>query len=212
MCTEAVGMPRRGQWALGCGLLCAVVLGCAAEAALAQTPAKPKASATAAPAAPGASPSAPVPQPMLSSPLPSGAVAGSGPGVHSPNSPFAVLPRRDDVVPWSTLTQVSLKKVGKRLLPDFPANVRALHGTTVRVQGFMTPLAPGEKQSNFLLSSVPLTCAFCTPGGPESMVEVKTRSAVRYGMEGVVVEGRLQVLEDDPQGLFYRLTDGVQVP
>lgn len=211
MCTDAVFEPRPRPWALGCGLLCAALLGGAAGAALAQTPAKPKTSATAA-GAPAASPSAPVPQPMLSSPLPPGAMAGSGPGVHSPNSPFAVLPTRDDVVPWSTLTQVSLKKVGKRLLPDFPANVRALHGTTVRVLGFMTPLAPGEKQSNFLLSSVPLTCAFCTPGGPESMVEVKTRRAVRYSMEGVVVEGRLQVLEDDPQGLFYRLTDGVQVP
>ncbi|WP_460507373.1 DUF3299 domain-containing protein [Hydrogenophaga soli] len=211
MCTDAVFEPRPRPWALGSGLLCAALLGCAAGGALAQTPAKPKASATAA-GAPAASPSAPVPQPMLSSPLPPGAMAGSGPGVHSPNSPFAVLPVRDDVVPWSTLTQVSLKKVGKRLLPDFPANVRALHGTTVRVQGFMTPLAPGEKQSHFLLSSVPLTCAFCTPGGPESMVEVKTRRAVRYSMEGVVVEGRLQVLEDDPQGLFYRLTDGVQVP
>jgi hypothetical protein len=175
---------------LGRGLLAAAVLWCIAGGTLAQTATKP----------------------MLSSPLPPGAVTGSGPGVHSPNSPFAVLPQRDDVLPWSTLTQVSLKKVGKRLLPDFPANVRALHGTTVRVQGFMTPLAPGEKQSNFLLSSVPLTCTFCTPGGPESMVDVKTRRAVRYSMEGVVVEGRLQVLEDDPQGLFYRLIDGVQVP
>lgn len=190
MCTDAVPPSRPGLRALGRGLLAAAVLWCIAGGTLAQTATKP----------------------MLSSPLPPGAVTGSGPGVHSPNSPFAVLPQRDDVLPWSTLTQVSLKKVGKRLLPDFPANVRALHGTTVRVQGFMTPLAPGEKQSNFLLSSVPLTCTFCTPGGPESMVDVKTRRAVRYSMEGVVVEGRLQVLEDDPQGLFYRLIDGVQVP
>lgn len=150
--------------------------------------------------------------PTLSSPLPGGSVGGAGPGVHSPNSPFAPLPKRDDVVPWSTLTQVTLKKTGKRLLPDFPAPVQALHNTKVRIVGFMTPLAPGERQSHFLLSSVPLTCAFCTPGGPESMVEVKPRSPVRYSLEGVVMEGRLQVLDDDPQGLFYRLTDAVHVP
>ena len=33
----------------------------------------------------------------------------------------------------------------------------------------MMPLEPGEKQSHFLLSAVPLTCSFCTPGGPETV-------------------------------------------
>lgn len=145
--------------------------------------------------------------------LPPGALpfTGQGPGQHSPNSPFAPLPVRGDVVPWSTLTAVKVKTVGRRLLPDFSPQVRALHGTTVRVQGFMMPLAPGEKQTHFLVSSVPLTCSFCTPGGPESMLEVRTRSPVKYTMEGVVVEGRLQVLDDDSQGFFYRMTSAVAV-
>ena len=147
---------------------------------------------------------------QLSSPVPAG-VAGTGPGVHSPNSPFAPLPARNDVIPWSTLTSVKMKTVGRRLLPEFPVNVRALHGTTVRVQGFMMPLAPGEKQTHFLVSSVPLTCSFCTPGGPESMLEVRTRTPVKYSLEAVVVEGRMQVLDDDPMGLFYRMTFAVPV-
>lgn len=165
-------------------------------------------------------------QPVLSSPiaaspggpgadgqLPAGALPplGQGAGQHSPNSPFAPLPARNDVIPWSTLTAVKMKTVGRRLLPEFPANVRALHGTTVRVQGFMMPLAPGEKQTHFLVSSVPLTCSFCTPGGPESMLEVRTRTPVKYSLEAVVVEGRLQVLDDDPMGLFYRMTFAVPV-
>ncbi|MFY7906799.1 MAG: hypothetical protein ACOVO0_11730, partial [Burkholderiaceae bacterium] len=47
----------------------------------------------------------------LSSP---GAVApaGQGAGQHSPNSPFAPLPLRSDVVPWSMLTDVKLKTRG----------------------------------------------------------------------------------------------------
>ncbi len=75
----------------------------------------------------------------------------------------------------------------------------------------MMPLEPGEKQRHFLLSSVPLTCSFCTPGGPESMVEVKTRTPVAYTMEPVTVEGRFAVLNDDPYGLYYRVTDAVGV-
>ena len=136
---------------------------------------------------------------------------GQGAGQHSPNSPFAPLPPRADVVPWSVLTTVKPKVVNKRVLPSFPLEVNLLNQTTRRVQGFMMPLAPGLMQSHFLVSSVPLTCSFCTPGGPESMVEVRTKTPVKYSLEGVVVEGRFHVLQDDPMGLFYRMTDAVAV-
>ncbi len=145
------------------------------------------------------------------SPLAGGIPAGSGPGVHSPNSPFAPLPERNDVVPWSVLTETRTKTVKNRLLPVFPAPVVALNEKSQRIQGFMMPLEPGERQKHFLLSSVPLTCAFCVPGGPESMVEVKSKTPVKYSMEPVTVEGKFAVLNDDPYGLYYRITDAVSV-
>lgn len=43
------------------------------------------------------------------------------------------------------------------------------------------------------------------------MVEVKTKTPVKYTMEAVVVEGPLAVLTDDPNGLYYRITDAVPV-
>jgi hypothetical protein len=61
-----------------------------------------------------------------------------------------------------------------------------------------------------VLTAMPQTCAFCLPGGPESMVEVKSKSAVKYTFEPVVLSGRLAILKDDPTGVFYRLTDAVQ--
>ena len=136
-------------------------------------------------------------------------IAGTGPGVHSPNSPFAPLPERADVVPWSTLTTVKTRVVKNRILPEFTPPVLALNRKTQRVQGFMMPLEPGEKQRHFLLTSVPLSCSFCLPGGPESMVEVRTKNPVRYTLEPVVVEGDFAVLADDPQGLYYRITNAV---
>jgi uncharacterized protein len=75
------------------------------------------------------------------------------------------------------------------------------------VQGFMMPLDASERQHHFILSSVPTTCSFCIPAGPEGLVEVRATSPVRYSIDPVVVEGRLAVLENDPYGLFYRLTD-----
>jgi hypothetical protein len=146
-------------------------------------------------------------QAQLSSPLPQ----GSGAGVHSPNSPFAPLPKRSDVVQWSTLTAVQTKAEKNRIVPVFGKEQLALNQKTQRVQGFMMPLEPGEKQTHFLLSSVPLTCSFCVPGGPESMVEVKTREPVKYTMDPVTVQGTFAVLENDPYGLYYRVTDAVAV-
>ena len=148
----------------------------------------------------------------LSSPLAGGLpAAGTGAGVHSPNSPYAPLAERVDVLAWSMLTAIKTKVDKNRVVPIFPSDVQALNKKTLRVQGFMMPLEPGERQRHFLLSSVPLTCSFCTPGGPESMVEVKTKTPVKYSMEAVVVEGQFAVLQDDPYGLYYRMTDAAAV-
>ena len=144
---------------------------------------------------------------QLSSPLP----AGTGAGIHGANSPFAPLEARTDVVPWSVLTEVKTKIEKNKVVPVFAMSQMALNQKTQRIQGFMMPLEPGEKQKHFLLTSVPLSCSFCTPGGPESMVEVKTKIPVRYSMEPVTVEGQFLVLLDDPYGLYYRVTDAVSV-
>jgi hypothetical protein len=154
---------------------------------------------------------APLAMAQLSSPVAGGIPAGSGAGVHSPNSPFAPIQERADVLPWSVLTAVKTKVEKNRILPVFNTSITALDKKSQRVQGFMMPLEPGEKQKHFLLSSVPLTCSFCTPGGPESMVEVKTKTPVKYSLEVVVVEGQFAVLNDDPYGLYYRMTDAVAV-
>lgn len=144
---------------------------------------------------------------QLSPPVP----LGTGPGVHSPNSPFPPLPARGDVVPWSLLTAVKTRTENNKTLPAFDKTQLALDQKTQRIQGFMMPLEPGEKQTHFLLSSIPLTCAFCVPGGPESMVEVKTKTPVRYTLDPVTVEGKFAVLSDDQYGLYYRITEAVSI-
>ena len=188
-----------GRVALGFGPACALACGLllAAAGLPAQTLSSPVASGSSKSAAPAA--------PGFDVPV------GQGPGVHGANSPFPPLSARDDVVPWSVLTAVKTKNEKNRILPVFSLNQLALNQKTQRIQGFMMPLDPGQTQRHFLLSSVPLTCAFCMPGGPESMVEVKTKTPVKYSMEPVVVEGRFLVLNDDAFGLYYRITDATSV-
>jgi hypothetical protein len=129
------------------------------------------------------------------------------PGV-DPNQ-FKPLPERKDVVSWKTLSQVELVKQKDRYVPQFAKDVSALDQKEVKVQGFMMPLQVGDKQSHFVLTAMPQSCAFCLPGGPESMVEVKSKAPVKYTFEPVVLTGKMAILKDDPTGVFYRLTDAV---
>lgn len=158
---------------------------------------------------------APTTAPALSSPMPVGAgtamPSGSGAGYHSPNSPIAPLPQRNDVVPWSVLSDLTKKTTKDGILPVFSDVQKGMDKTVQRIQGFMMPLDAKATQTHFLLTSVPLTCSFCLPGGPESMVEVKAKTPVRYSLEPVVVEGKFTVLTNDQYGLYYRVVDAVPV-
>jgi hypothetical protein len=136
-------------------------------------------------------------------------IAGQGPGFHDPRSAFKPLEERDGIVSWKLLSSVQTKTEKNRVVPTFPAQVQALDAKTVRVQGFMLPLEPGDKQKHFLLSAVPTTCSFCIPAGPEGLIEVRSKTPVPYSLEPVVVEGKLAVLEKDPYGLYYRVTDAL---
>jgi uncharacterized protein len=137
------------------------------------------------------------------------AAAGTGAGVHGAGSPFAPLVDKAGVVSWSVLTELKTKTEKNRILPVFNASQMALNQKSQKLQGFMMPLEPGEKQKHFLLTSVPMSCGFCVPGGPESMVEVRTKTPIKYTLDAVVVEGKFTVLSDDPYGLYYRVTDAV---
>ena len=119
------------------------------------------------------------------------------------------LPEVKGVVSWRTLSQVQPVKVKDRVVPQFADNVLKLNATEVKLQGFMMPLEMGDKQKHFVLTAMPQTCAFCLPGGPEALVEVRAKTAVKYTFEPVILTGKLAVLKDDPNGLYYRLTDAV---
>lgn len=139
-------------------------------------------------------------------------IAGSGAGYHDPRSAFKPLQEREGVVSWALLASVTAKTERARVVPIFPSAVQALNDKTVKLQGFMLPLEPGERQKHFLLSGVPTTCSFCVPAGPEGLVEVRASTPVKYTVDAITLEGRMAVLKDDKFGLFYRIVDAVPAP
>lgn len=125
-------------------------------------------------------------------------------------APSRPLPKSGDLLGWDVLARVDVKATPERYIPRFSPELKALDGKEVKVAGFMLPLDAGKKQRRILLTRLPVTCAFCLPGGgPESVIEVHLRKPVDYTWEGVVLSGRLMLLADDPASLFYRLLDAV---
>ncbi|MCK8515579.1 DUF3299 domain-containing protein [Methylonatrum kenyense] len=116
------------------------------------------------------------------------------------------LPEVDGVIAWDRLTAVATEEGDYGLLkPLFDDDLRALHGTEVKVQGFMLPLENDDKHSHFIVTRSPPSCFFCLPGGPESVVEIKAEKPLEFSFDPVVLKGRLALLEDSEMGLFYRL-------
>jgi uncharacterized protein len=133
------------------------------------------------------------------------AAAAQVPAPHDPQT--SMLPDAKGAVAWSLLAKTAIRKVDGKLGPDFPAPLKTLNGRTVKVQGYILPLEPGQTHRRFLLSAWSPTCPFCLTAGPEAMVEVKAKDPVKYSLEPVVVQGRLTLLQDDASGMFFRLDD-----
>ncbi|MFC5522476.1 DUF3299 domain-containing protein [Polaromonas jejuensis] len=129
----------------------------------------------------------------------------SAAALHDPST--SMLPDARGAVPWSLLSTVTIKMTKGKLGPDFPAGLRPFNGKTVKLQGYILPIEAGQTHSYFLLSAWSPTCPFCQTAGPEAMVEVRARTAVKYSIDPVVVEGRLMLLDNDPSGIFYRLVE-----
>jgi hypothetical protein len=119
---------------------------------------------------------------------------------------------KNGTLSWRTLAQVATVRQKDKFVPQFSDAVLALDNRPVRLQGFMMPLTPGDQHKTFLLSAQSPSCPFCLPGGPDSLVEVQARSALRFGEEPIILAGRLQVLRNDPGGMYYRLVDATAVP
>jgi hypothetical protein len=115
------------------------------------------------------------------------------------------------LVSWRSLVKVDYTHAKDRIALRFDDRIKALDGKEVNLRGFITPLASTGDQQHFILSSKPPTCPYCLPAGPDEMVEVFSRTPVRYSFDPITVSGRFELLSDDASGLYYRMTDAQPV-
>ena len=94
---------------------------------------------------------------------------------------------------------------------EYRPEVKALDGQEVKLMGFIFPLEGGLSHEHFLLTAWPPSCPFCLPAGPSQMVEVFCEEPIHFTEGAILMAGRLELLEDDPSGMYYRLHDAEEV-
>lgn len=111
---------------------------------------------------------------------------------------------------WPKLYNIGYAKAfdanGEYEKPVFPSEVRELEGKVVTLPGYLVPFDGGLKAKQFMLSSLPLNaCFFCGVGGPETVIEVKSKQDVSYTAKPVEISGVLRLNDSNPDGMVYTL-------
>jgi hypothetical protein len=113
---------------------------------------------------------------------------------------------------WNTLAKTKFEpKYSEKLAeyifsPSFPAELKALDGKEVSIEGFYVPFGP-EDGNYIILSKYPMSqCFFCGGGGPESIVEVYIPNGNKFQPDDMLnVKGKLKLNADDPDHLTFML-------
>ena len=115
---------------------------------------------------------------------------------------------------WSTLARVTFTSEYDELLglkvdrPVFAEAVRELDGQQVTLRGYVIPTEGYKSHSEFIFPAYPYSmCFFCGGAGPETVVEVSSLEPIDYSPDAITLTGTLQLNQDDPNSLMYRLVD-----
>ena len=119
----------------------------------------------------------------------------------------AKLPQGQSPI-WTTLrqTKIGVNEARGMFTAFHPAPVKALSGKTVSLPGFIMPLDAETKGTHFLLSKYTPVCAFCPPGEPNEVVEVRSAKPIVFSPKLVTVTGTFGLEDKGENGLFFQMT------
>lgn len=108
---------------------------------------------------------------------------------------------------WATLRLTKIAEDDARGLftASHPPAVRALVGKAVALPGFIMPLDAQTHGNHFLLSKYTPVCAFCPPGEPNEVVEVRTARPIAFSDKLVTVTGVFALENNGEKGLFFQM-------
>jgi hypothetical protein len=120
---------------------------------------------------------------------------------------------------WNTLAQVTIRqekhKTGGYMVdvPSFSTALLLLNGKPITLKGYMIPLQELRQQYQFVFSRYPFAlCYFCGAAGIETVVEVRSRQAIKFTEDNITLKGILKLNPQDTAHLLYILEDAEIIP
>ncbi|MBK8701830.1 MAG: hypothetical protein IPN29_20605 [Saprospiraceae bacterium] len=119
---------------------------------------------------------------------------------------------------WKTLSKITYRKEYDELMgfkidkPVFSDAIKQLEGKTISLKGYIIPVEGYKSHKEFIFSAFPYSmCFFCGGAGPETVMEVQAKEAVKYTAEQVTLTGVLRLNSDDINRLMFKLDQAVKI-
>ncbi len=114
-------------------------------------------------------------------------------------------------ISWQVLGETKVKEQRVdgiwQSVPQFTSSVKALAGKAIKIRGYMLPLQSRESRSQFVLMSSTPDCTLSLKSGAELWMQVRAAFPVQYSREPLLLEGELELVKSDPDGILYRLNN-----
>jgi len=106
------------------------------------------------------------------------------------------------------------EKLGEYLFyPNFPADLKAMVGKEITIEGYYVPFAP-EDGNYIIISKFPMSqCFFCGGGGPESIAEVNfTKQPQKFDVDDLItVKGKLKLNIDNLDHVNFIVDEAILI-
>jgi hypothetical protein len=91
------------------------------------------------------------------------------------------------------------------ITPKYSEEIKKLDKKEVTLMGFMFPLNESDQQTNFLIGPYPINCPFEYHSPPSQIVEVISKTPVKFSFDPITIKGTLEIRHNKETGTFYYL-------
>ncbi|HOY13772.1 MAG TPA: hypothetical protein PLY70_11555 [Saprospiraceae bacterium] len=119
---------------------------------------------------------------------------------------------------WKNLAKISYKKEYDAVMgfkidkPVFGESIKAMEGKEVEVKGYIIPVDGYKSHKEFVFSAFPYSqCFFCGGAGPETVMEVEAKDAIKFTAESIVFKGILSLNDSDVNRLMFKISKATLV-
>jgi hypothetical protein len=113
---------------------------------------------------------------------------------------------------WKNLSKISYKKEYDELMgfkvdkPVFSDAIKAMDGKMITLTGYIIPVDGYKSHKEFIFSAFPYTmCFFCGNAGPETVMEITAKEAIKYTTEQIELKGILRLNSEDINRLMFKM-------